>query len=1154
MGKISNMDPAGPLTGAELIEVVQDGGSKKALLSDVITSGKDGTSIRILGTLQSTDNLPNIGDSKPGDSWIIGADLHTLVEDEWRNVGVIRGIQGYSAYDVAVIQGGFPGTFEEWIESLKGHDGIGLRIMGSLADISELPNGDNLSGDCWIIAEAMYVWDTVGWAKVGQVGPSGKSAYELAVSRGYQGTLGQWLNSLVGLNNYQLAITTGFSGTLDQYLASLVGPKGDKGDDGPIGPKGLPANAISVLGKFENPSELPPDGNAGGDGYYIQGHLWLWNGVDWEDLGVVQGLSAYQLAVEEEGFVGTLAQWLDSIKGKSNYDLALQAGYLGTLEQWLLSIAGPKGDKGDTVVGPKGDPGQSLIIAGKVAAVGNLPDATTVPAFSAWIAGQNLYVVISGAWVDCGTYVGPKGDQGDEGPIGPKGDLGAGLSLKGKFDTVGELPALGNLGDGYLIAGHFWGWDGAEWIDLGVVQGPPGPEGPRGPKGDTGNAMIAKGIMTDPGLLNAVVNPQIGWTYMVRGHLWSYNGTGWINLGDLTGPAGASALELAQFVNPSILTINDFLESLIGDIGPQGPAGQNFKPKGHLALIADLNAVTGMVQGDGYIVGAGDVYSYDGTAWVFLGNIVGPQGNDGPMGPGITIVGKLVSSADLPGSGTLGQGYLIGQNFWGWTGAAYENLGPIKGDKGDKGDQGIQGIQGLRGFTGDKGDVGTAWVSLARDPGPIDGRRGDYYLNTASMEYFRKSTDVLWVSLGHMGGGNVYSPSNDGKLYAREYDQWVEITVLEALVDGNYYARKDGAWVKVDVLEAPKDSKLYGRENGTWFELPVIEAPLDGKQYIRKNGAWLEVVIPGAGLTDAPSDGGFYTRKNGAWVAVPVAEAPSDGKQYIRKNGAWVEVVIPAGLADAPNDTTAYGRKGLAWVAVLQDAPNDANGYMRKGGAWAIVPAGIAEAPNDANQYVRKGNAWIIDTRLADAPSDGTYYTRRNGAWTAAPAYLTDAPNDANTYGRKGLAWAIIPASLADAPNDTNYYARKGAAWATIVPGFADAASDGKQYLRKNGAWVSLDVYDLKMNAAAAGVLDLAIGNVWSVANSTATTISFKAGTVPGATRTMTVVLVIQGAATITWPTITWSGGATPTLGASTTIVTLLWDGTKWIGTVGASV
>jgi hypothetical protein len=1087
MGKISEMDPAGPITGAELIEVVQNGFSKKAPLSEIVSAGRDGDSIRILGTLADVVNLPNVGDSQPGDSWIIGYDLHTLVEGEWRNVGVVRGIQGYSAYDVAVIEGGFPGTFEEWIESLKGHDGIGLRIMGSLSDISELPNGDNVSGDSWIIDESMYVWDTVGWAKVGQVGPTGKSAYELAASRGYSGTEAQWLASLVGKNNYELAISTGFSGTLLQYLESLVGPKGDEGDIGPQGVKGDPANAISVLGKFEDPGDLPPSGNAGGDGYYIQGHLWVWSGTEWEDLGVVQGLSAYQLAVEEDGYVGTLAEWLESIKGKSNYALAVEAGYTGTVEDWLIAVAGPKGDKGDSVTGPKGDPGQNLVIAGKVAAFENLPDPTVAPAFAAWIAGQNLYVTISGAWVDCGTYVGPKGDQGDsiKGDKGDKGDLGAGLTLKGKFDTTAGLPATGELGDGYLIQGHFWGWDGDEWLDLGVIQGPQGEDGVKGDKGDTGNSMVAKGILSNPSLLNGVADPQIGWTYMVTGHLWVYNGAGWINLGDLTGPTGKSALEMAQIVDPSITSINDFLARLIGPEGPKGDQGNNFKPKGNLVDLAALNAVTGMVQGDGYIVGDGDVYSYDGTAWVFLGNIVGPQGEDGPMGPGITILGKLASTADLPGTGTLGQGYMIGLNFWGWTGAAYDDLGSIQGPKGDKGDKGdtVVGPKGPIGFTGDKGEPGTAWISLGRDPGPLDGRRADYYLNTGTMQYFRKSTDVLWVSLGYMGGGNVYSPSDDGKVYARQYDQWVEITVLEALSDGQYYARKDGAWVKVDVLEAPQDGKLYGREDGVWFEIPVIEAPLDGKQYIRKNGSWLEVVIPAAGISEAPSDGGFYTRKNGAWVAVPVAEALSDGKQYVRKNGAWTEVVFA--VAEAPNDGKQYARKNGAWAEVT-------------------VPAGLPEAPNDALAYGRKGAAWV--------------------------SVLQDAPNDANGYMRKGAAWVIVPASL------------------------ADAASDGKQYLRKNGAWVSLDVYDLKMNAAAAGVLDLAIGNVWSVANSTATTISFKAGTVPGATRTMSVVLVIQGAATITWPTITWNGGAAPVLGASTTIVTLLWDGTKWIGTVGASV
>lgn len=57
----------------------------------------------------------------------------------------------------------------------------------------------------------------------------GKSAYDIAVSKGYKGTEQEWLNSLKGQDGksaYQLAQDKGYTGTLDEWLASLHGKDG----------------------------------------------------------------------------------------------------------------------------------------------------------------------------------------------------------------------------------------------------------------------------------------------------------------------------------------------------------------------------------------------------------------------------------------------------------------------------------------------------------------------------------------------------------------------------------------------------------------------------------------------------------------------------------------------------------------------------------------------------------------------------------------------------------------------------------------------------------------------------------------------------------------------------------------------------------------
>ena len=76
----------------------------------------------------------------------------------------------------------------------------------------------------------------------GQNGSEGKSAYELAVEKGYKGTLKEWLESLKGSNGksaYELAVEKGYSGTIEEWLESLNGTDGKDGSDGEDGKDGI---------------------------------------------------------------------------------------------------------------------------------------------------------------------------------------------------------------------------------------------------------------------------------------------------------------------------------------------------------------------------------------------------------------------------------------------------------------------------------------------------------------------------------------------------------------------------------------------------------------------------------------------------------------------------------------------------------------------------------------------------------------------------------------------------------------------------------------------------------------------------------------------------------------------------------------------------
>jgi hypothetical protein len=67
------------------------------------------------------------------------------------------------------------------------------------------------------------------------------------------------------------------------------------------------------------------------------------------------------------------------------------------------------------------------------------------------------------------------GSKGPTGPQGPKGDDGSSVTILGTKSSVDDLPSTGNTpGDGYLVDGDLYVWDGSQWNDVGQIRGPKG--------------------------------------------------------------------------------------------------------------------------------------------------------------------------------------------------------------------------------------------------------------------------------------------------------------------------------------------------------------------------------------------------------------------------------------------------------------------------------------------------------------------------------------------------------------------------------------------------------------------------------------------------------------------------------------------------------
>ena len=305
--------------------------------------------------------------------------------------------------------------------------------------------------------------------------------------------------------------------------------------------------------------------------------------------------------------------------------------------------------------------------------------------------GTNGYVLSTNGsgsltWVQ--PQSGPAGPQGPQGIQGPQGEQGIqGIQgIQGEQGLPGEQGPKGDTG-------------------LQGPQGEQGLPGAAGPKGDTGET----GATGPQGLTGA------------------------------QGPQGEQGIQGIQGIQgePGI-------QGPKGDTGEQGPAGIGINLKGEVATPEDL-PMTGNQQGDSYVVTSnGDLYSWDSTQWIDVGQIVGPQGPVGPqgeMGPQgiqgiqgeIGPMGPQGIQGDTGPQGIQGETGLTGpqgpqgeQGIQGLTGPQGEagpqgiqgDVGPqgiqgIQGPQGEQGIQGIQGEQGIQGLTGDTGPMGPAGPGVA---------------------------------------------------------------------------------------------------------------------------------------------------------------------------------------------------------------------------------------------------------------------------------------------------------------------------------------------------------------------------------------------------------------------------------------------------------
>ena len=322
-----------------------------------------------------------------------------------------------------------------------------------------------------------------------------------------------------------------------------------------------------------------------------------------------------------------------------------------------------------------------------------------------WVSSLNnsVYFRILNQWRELLTVAdagptGPTGPAGALGPLGEKGDPGAGVFIKGQYNSAEELETAipgGVVGDGYIVEGNLYIWDQEtlSWVDSGPIVGPTGPDGVAGNVGADGAAGA-----TGP------TGPSGGPTGPIG----------------VTGPTGAQGIRGIQGS-----------QGELGPTGPTGPVGLIYRGAwANNVNYVERNVVTYAgatyytdtfvnVTGVGFFPGSGS------SNWQLL-SAAGTVGATGPTGAqGITGLTGAIGPVGLVWrtawselsaynkgdavSFNGGAHYATSslnvsgvQYFPGATGANW-SLIIEKGATGPTGPQGVRGLQGIVGPTGPQG-------------------------------------------------------------------------------------------------------------------------------------------------------------------------------------------------------------------------------------------------------------------------------------------------------------------------------------------------------------------------------------------------------------------------------------------------------------------
>ena len=233
-----------------------------------------------------------------------------------------------------------------------------------------------------------------------------------------------------------------------------------------IGKDGENGTSVTIKGTFDSVSQLPTSG-AGGDGYIINGYLWVYTGTSAEDSANHNGFTNVGKIKGEDGKSATQyyihTAWMKAADG-TGFTIANPQGtaypYIGTLIDTNDKDSTNWRDyKWTYVKGENGTDGKTPTVQSsehKYAVT-----ATPVkPSDTDWLPtmpdpskneGKFMWVKTTITW-----SVGDVTESFSCTYIGKDGENGTSVTIKGTLASTSHLPVSGTAGDGYIVNGDLW--------------------------------------------------------------------------------------------------------------------------------------------------------------------------------------------------------------------------------------------------------------------------------------------------------------------------------------------------------------------------------------------------------------------------------------------------------------------------------------------------------------------------------------------------------------------------------------------------------------------------------------------------------------------------------------------------------------------------